>query len=159
MAPLVLSIATLATLTVLIAMIWKVGGGLLRMNARQEPLPDPTDAKQAVSDLAKVVWGHGQELDRLKLALSDGIERVDRANKRIEKTVANARRLVAASGLEHPGLEAEAEQLRLADGEPSGPEPVPAMPESLDLPSGRPTGIPGVSFEDLQRLQEESIDA
>ena len=55
----------------------------------------------------------------MKLAIAEGIERVDRAERRIKDTVRRARKKLADSGLVDDGLEAEEQELRLLDGEPS----------------------------------------
>jgi len=79
-------------------------------------------------------------LDKMTLAVSDGIERVHRAESRIQKTVTSARRLVKENGLEHPGIDAEAAEIRERDE--NGIEPLPFVPEqvgatrTLRLPGG-----------------------
>jgi len=78
-------------------------------------------------------------IDKLTLAVSDGIERVSRAENRIQKSVTSARRLVREAGLEHAGIEAEFAELQPADD--PGIEPLPAMPAGVD--QGREVRIPG----------------
>jgi len=97
--------------------------------------PDPSDRTEP--DL----WR--SELDgqmkQLTLAVSEGIERTDRAEKRVRKTITAARKLLKDSGLEHPALEAEADEIRERDDQ--GIQPLPAMPEILDPP--KTIRIPG----------------
>jgi len=90
-------------------------------------------------------------LDDLRTALADGIARVDRSEKRIQKTVTSARRLVQSNGLEHAGIEAEFDELE---------EPLVQAALSLDPPEpeetfedDRPTGIPGISRARLEELR------
>jgi len=90
------------------------------------------------------------ELERMKLAIAEGIERVDRAEKRIRKSVTGARKLVRENGLEHSGLEAEYDELRLDDGEPSQAVELPPLPASVE--PGRRIRFPGVSQAFLERM-------
>jgi len=92
------------------------------------------------------------DIEALNLAVSEGIARTDRAEKRIQKTVASARRLVAAAGLEHPGLEAENDELRESDAAPSEEAELRIVPEPV-ADRGR-TGVPGISHSDLDRMRE-----
>lgn len=59
-------------------------------------------------------------LDTLTHAIAEGIERVDRSERRIRQVVTRARQKLADSGLADDALEAEAEQLQLLDAERSG---------------------------------------
>lgn len=95
-----------------------------------------------------------RQIDRLQLAVSDGIERVARAESRVSKTVTSARRLLAEGGIEHAGLEAEAEELRGRNEPTSEAEPVPELqPVLVD---DRPSGIPGMTIDHLARLQRDA---
>lgn len=78
-------------------------------------------------------------MDRLTLAVSDGIGRAERVEKRIQKTVTSARRLVSEAGLEHAGIEAEHEQLHL--GNDPVVEPLPAV--SAPVARHRQIRVPG----------------
>ena len=87
------------------------------------------------------------------LAVSDGIERTDRAERRIKATVARARRQLAALGYEDPGLEAEATELHLLDGEAivkGGVSPVPAQVEET---ASAPSSVRGVPAETMRRAR------
>jgi len=81
-------------------------------------------------------------VDNLTLAVSDGIARVDRAEKRIQKTVTSARRLVREAYLEHAGIEAEYDELEPPDD--LGVEPLPALPEEVE--STASVRVPGGSI-------------
>ena len=87
------------------------------------------------------------------MALSEGIERTDRAERRIKATVARARKELKARGYEDPGLDAEAYELRDVDGK-GGDDPG-VLP--LRGPVGQPTedasSIRGVSLEELRRVR------
>lgn len=94
-------------------------------------------------ELVKRLDEHDVQLAKLTLAVSDGIERVARAENRIQKTVTSARRAVREAGIEHAGIDAEFDELRPANGE--GIEPLPAMPTEVE--TTRVVRIPGGSLE------------
>lgn len=75
-----------------------------------------------------------KELNSMKLAISEGIERVDRAERRIKSTVARARKELAERGLTDDGLEAENYELQLLDGAGSETKELPAVSEVVDEP-------------------------
>lgn len=78
----------------------------------------------------------------LNLAVAQGIAHVDRAENRIRSTVKRARKELESHGLEWAGLEAEATDLREADGGGGTESELPTVPENVE-PRG-PTTIPGV---------------
>jgi len=113
---------------------------------------DSLDARvQGVDALAATLQ------DKLKdyaFALSEGIERTDRAERRIRGVVARAQKKLADAGLEDPGLDAEDHQLRLVDGEGSGEGGVPDMPEAVGPDSDdAPSSVPGVTAGQLRRAR------
>lgn len=114
----------------------------LAPQAAPEPVPD----RLVTDDLQR-------QIDRLTLAVSDGIERVARAESRVSKTVTSARRLLKDSGLEHAGIEAEAEEIRGRDESPSEETPVQGVLPILA--DDRPSGVPGMTNDHLARLQSE----
>lgn len=95
-----------------------------------------------------------EAIGTLLTAVSDGIAHVNRHEKRIQKTVASARRLVAANGLEHPGLEAEAAELHEPDGDAGHDEQL-MLPVQVPVEEDqRPSGIPGLSNADIEGLKQ-----
>jgi len=107
-----------------------------------------------------------EEFDRrlvqITLAVAEGIERVDRAERRIRSTVKRARQELATQGYESDGLEAENEEIRLVDapgGEDEGVQPLRLdMGEAgegiLTPEHPQPKGIPGhFSQEVLKALR------
>jgi len=106
-----------------------------------------------------------EEFDRrlvqITLAVAEGIERVDRAERRVRSTVKRARKELAEQGYESDGLEAENEEIRLLDADGSGADGVP--PLRLDVGEtdafgeqqhAQPKGIPGhFSQEVLKALR------
>jgi len=89
-----------------------------------------------------------EDVKRLTIALDEGIAGYRRSEKRIQKTVTSSRRLLRENGLEHAGLEAEAQELRDRDDEPI--EPLPAMPEQVE--TTRKVRFPGASQDFLRRI-------
>lgn len=107
-----------------------------------------------------------EDLDRrlvqITLAVAEGIERVDRAERRIRSTVKRARAELAAEGYESDGLEAENAEIRLLDADRSGGDGVPPLhldvgeagPGAGEAQHAQPRGIPGhFSQEVLQALR------
>lgn len=105
--------------------------------------PEPVE-DQRIVDLQR-------RMDDLTNAVGDGILRVQRSENRIRAIVDGAKKQLAEAGFEHPGVEAEFNQLRELDGTDQPEEPVPAVPESLELVPGSPSSVPGVTIEQLQR--------
>lgn len=77
------------------------------------------------------------ELRDQNLAIADGIERVDRAERRVRSAVSRARKRMADLGYVDEGLEAEAEGLREIDGDEGAGEGMPAMRGDLGGPPAR----------------------
>ena len=91
----------------------------------------------------------------LREAVAEGIERVDRSERRISQVVRRARARYEGD----PGVEAEYQsledsgQLRLGHGEGSGASPVSSVPEALEGRRLDFTAIPGaISDEDIAAL-------
>jgi len=116
------------------------------------PLADPEGTEAVWKSLEGLEERTLKQLADLTLAISDGIARNDRAEKRVQKTVTSARRLVREAGLEHAGIEAESDELRESDGDP-GPEPELQLMQPSVVPP-RNTGIPGLSAETLAEMIE-----
>jgi len=128
-----------------------ISAGVLVLRGNKDPLT----TKAVPEDLSELIWNLGkqeQRISELYLAVDEGIRRVDRAEARVKKTVTSARRLVAESGLEHPGIEAEHEELLGADEPRSEPEPV--LELRGDVEDDSPSGYPGVTKGDLKRLRD-----
>jgi len=125
-----------------------------------EPLSPANDMFSTTEVMEKVVSIEGnlqRQLDRLTLAIAEGIERTDRAEKRVQKTVQGAKRLVAAHGLEHGGLDAEVAELAERNGEDIEEAEVLEVREVVepDQPvHGWPDAL-GVSDEDYARMRSE----
>lgn len=95
-----------------------------------------------------------ERLQDMTLAIAEGIERVDRSERRVRQVVSRAKKQLDEFGIDDPGLTAEAEQLRLdygGRGEQPGMQQLPApVAHRVDV-----TGIPGAwSEQDVQALTE-----
>jgi len=87
----------------------------------------------------------------LTFAVSEGIERTDRAERRVRGVIQRARKELGARGYEDPGLEAEAYELRAVDGDGGKGEEVPAVPKEVATVGGAASSIKGVSAEILRK--------
>jgi len=87
----------------------------------------------------------------LTFAVSEGIERTDRAERRVRGVIQRARKELGKLGYEDPGLEAEATELRIVDGEGSGDGGVPTVPKEVAAVEPAPSSIRGVSADQLRR--------
>jgi len=123
------------------------GAAIDDLRARQDVLQGISGNLRAELDR------YGAQLKVLTAAVGEGIQRVERDERRIKATVARARKELADSGFEHEGLEAEATDLRLVDGAGGDEQGVPAVPEELAGDSDTPSSVPGVSVEELQRIR------
>jgi len=129
MSTAILSIVALAIAGAFTGALWRLVGALSHTIPTAQPVVHQEAPAHQGELLAAQQIALEARLDKLTLAVSDGIERVHRAESRIQKTVSAARRLVREAGLEHAGIEAEYEELRPADAE--GVEPLPAVPEQV----------------------------
>ncbi len=84
-------------------------------------------------------------------AVSEGIERTDRSERRIHATIKRARKELGKLGYEDPGLEAEAHELQLIDGDGGDGGRLPEVPEDVASDPPPPSSIKGVSAELLRR--------
>jgi len=89
----------------------------------------------------------------LTFAVEEGIERVSRTERRIHATIKRARKELAERGLEDPGVEGEAAELRLVDGGRSEGGEVPEVQEGMGPAESEASSIPGVPAETLRRVR------
>jgi len=121
-----LSAAVLAVAGALIAALWRAVGVLTRNFDHPAPVAEVVRIKWTDQDFADL----SHRIDHLQEAVAEGITKVTRNENRIAKTVTAARRLVREAGLEHPGIEAEHEELFPADDDRI--EALPPMPEQVE---------------------------
>ena len=132
----------------------QLGGYLARLE-RVESAPTPGDRVANLEELASAqereLEGQQQKIKELTFAVSEGIERTDRAERRIRNAIQRARKELAARGFDDPGLEAENAELRIVDGDGGGDGGVPAVPEEVAAVEPAPSSIRGVSAELLRK--------
>ena len=132
----------------------QLGGYLARLEA-VESAPTPSEhleTLQAGADSARFdITDIQKQIKELTFAISEGIERTDRAERRIRNAIQRARKELAARGFDDPGLEAEAHELRIVDGEGSGDRGVPPVPEEVAEVDGAASSIKGVSAAQLRK--------
>jgi len=92
-------------------------------------------------------------MDDLTTAVAEGIQNVRRAENRVRAVVKSARKELAASGFEDPGVEAEVEQLQFVDGGDGRTEPVPPVPEEVADLESVPSTIAGLSVAQVRRIR------
>lgn len=96
-----------------IAALEKALGGIKAdiraVEAPSIPPYDDSEVWDAIESLAK-------RLDDMTHAVAEGIERVDRSERRVKAVVQRAKKRLEDAGFTDDGVEAEAEQLRLLDG-------------------------------------------
>ncbi len=122
---------------------------------RLESAPTPTDRVVNLEELAAAQDAHLSQLDTqikdLLFAVETGVERVDRAERRVRGVIQRARKELAKLGYEDPGLEAEAHELRAVDGDGGKDGGVPDVSEEVAAVDGAPSSIKGVTADQLQR--------
>ena len=103
--------------------------------------------------LEKGLQALDERVKKLVFAVAEGIERVNRYEGRIHATIKRARKELADSGFQSPGLETEAAQLQLIDGGGGPDSGVPDVPtEVVDDPDA-PSSIRGVPAAVLRRVR------
>ena len=116
---------------------------LAAFEARESPQPGPEEHNRMN------VLEAG--LADLTLAVAEGVNNVQRSERRVRAVVTGARRQLAEAGYEHAGLEAEHGELRSLDADSGNGEPVPAVPEAVDgLDPHRASVIPGMTVRQMQ---------
>ena len=124
-----------------------------------EPTPPYDD--QAIRDTLGILRrDFGSDLEEtatrirnLTQAVAEGIERVDRSERRIGATIKRAQEKLALAGYEDPGVEAEVEGLRLLDGDGIGTGGLPAVPPDVGGAGDQRSSVPGVTVAQLQRVR------
>jgi len=129
--------------------------GILARLDRVESAPTPTDRVSNLEDLGLKTHTDlaavESKIKELTFAVSEGIERTDRAERRVRGVIQRARKELGARGYDDPGLEAEAYELRVVDGDGSKDGGVPAVSEEVATVDGAPSSIRGVPAETLRR--------
>ena len=129
--------------------------GITSRLERLESAPTATDRVLNLEELGVAQDAHLDQITTqikdLTFAVSEGIERTDRAERRVRGVIQRARKELGARGYEDPGLEAEAYELRKVDGDGGKDSGLPAVPEEVAAVDGAASSIKGVSAEQLRR--------
>ncbi len=132
--------------------------GILARLDRVESAPTPTDRVLNLEELGVAQDAHLDQLTTqikdLTFAVSEGIERTDRAERRVRGVIQRAKKELGARGYEDPGLEAEAYELRAVDGDGGKDGGVPPVPTEVAEVEPAPSSIKGVSADQLRRRWE-----
>ncbi len=129
--------------------------GILARLDRVESAPTPNDRVLNLEELGVAQDTRLDELDtKIKeylFAVSEGIDRVDRAERRVRGVIQRARKELGKLGYEDPGLEAEAHELRSVDGDGGKGGGLPTVPEEVATVEPAASSIRGVSAELLRK--------
>lgn len=142
--------ATLAALATLAGSLFWLARVVSRMIDRPAPVSDQSAIRKVVLELAAEVDRNRVAIGDLKLAVAEGVQHVLRAENRVKKTVTNAKKKLAAHGVVHEGLDAEAEELAERDGEAGAEPELPLVLENVE--DHRPTGVPGITRAHLEAI-------
>ena len=132
----------------------QLSGILARLDALESAPRLPLHAELFDPRLDALETGFDRLLSDFKatnFAVSEGIERTDRSERRIHATIRRARKELGKLGYEDPGLEAEDLQLHVIDGDGGEDGEVPAVPAEVAEVDSAPSSIPGVSAAQLRR--------
>jgi len=126
----------------------------------QVPAADRIDESDRVTQLTDELRALAVDVETIEhkftdvvQAVAEGIERTERAERRIQQTVKRARKELKEAGLEDPGLEAEDAQLRSSNGERGLGDGLRQVPASVVAPEAEVSSVKGVTVEVLQRAR------
>ena len=126
--------------------------------ARLERVESAPASDDRVTNLEELATAQDARLDELQtkvkdltFAVSEGIERTDRAERRVRGVIARARKELAARGYEDPGLEAEDKELRIVNGDGGQDQQLPLVSEDVAKGADEASSIRGVPASVLRR--------
>lgn len=131
--------------------------GRLR-SLEQAPTEDSTASLEAAHQLLRdnfeaTTRRLDESFDRLLLAVAEGIEKVERKERRIDAVIGRARKELKEHGLESSALTAEGHELHLVDGTGSDEPGLPAVREEVAGPTEQASSVRGVTVEQLKRAR------
>jgi len=128
-----------------------------RLNTEPVPGYDDHQVRAEITALRKDVGDDLEDvagrMKNLTMAVAEGIERVDRSERRIGATIKRAQAKLAESGYDDPAIAAEIEGLRLIDGAGGLEEEVPPLLPGVGDAGGQPSSVPGLTVAQLQRVR------
>ena len=92
-------------------------------------------------------------MKELTHATAEGIERVERSERRVQNTIQRSRKELAQFGYESAGLEAEAAELRLVDGGGGEESQLPTVRPEVAEPAEESSSLPGVTLAQLRQIR------
>lgn len=137
-----------------------IAARLEAIQTAQVPAVDRSDEPDRVTQLTDELRQLAVDVETIEhqfkdvlQAVAEGIERTERAERRIQQTVKRARKELKEAGLEDPGLEAEHDQLRHTDGGRSLEDGVRPVRSGVVAPEEEASSVKGVSVGVLQRAR------
>lgn len=150
MSALILSITGLVLLAALVVSVLMTMRVFSRTFGNSQPRDTPEegsrdDLLEMFHSVANGLATCDLRIDRLTKAVADGIDHVDRNEKRVRGIVTGAKRRFDAAGFEDPGTAAEVESLPEIDEASSPEEELQAVREGLELDPW--ASVPGMTGE------------
>jgi predicted nucleic acid-binding Zn-ribbon protein len=121
------------------------------LETQPPPVSDTTETDQRLEHFEIEIEQLQRKITELVHAISEGIERTERSERRIKASVRRARKELAEVGLEDPTLEAEVAELQLLDG--GGGEGLSPVQPELEDDDEHPSSIRGVSRDQLMKAR------
>jgi len=112
---------------------------LTRTSPEPSPTPDHAEPFRIIEERLRVM---DSKVDACMKAVAEGIDHVDRNEKRVRGILTGAQRRFESAGYEDPGVEAEVESLPPVDAGSSSEEELPAVHEDVEL--GSWAAVPGM---------------
>jgi len=127
---------------------------LTDLSRRDGGLQDAIDTnRDNVVELIEQVGEFEGWRKEIVIAVGEGIERTDRAERRIKASVQRARKQLESLGYVDDGLESEAVDLRLIDGDGSEKGELPTVSAPVENATPEGSSVRGVPLETLKRAR------
>lgn len=142
-------VLAVGALVVVTALVWftnrQMGVVLHTIREHQPPAsPSPRASLEEVKYLHDRADAADKRIDDLTRAVADGIDHVDRNEKRVRGIVTGARKRFANEGYEDAGVEAEFSTLPEPDGGGGGEEELRLLQNDVEVNESDPwAGVPG----------------
>lgn len=131
----------MAILASILSMVGTIGvllWSFMRFEQIETAMIRPTETAYDDSKLRYELEAQAEAIDRLQntvkdqnVAISEGIERTDRAERRVRATVARAKKRLDDAGYSDEGIQAEIQEFDQADGFGGRAGPVQPLPNGL----------------------------
>lgn len=111
------------------------------------------ESSSSQEQLAALESRVNRQLQQITAAVAEGIDRVDRSERRVVATVKRARKELKERGFTDEGVEAEHHQLHVLDEAGGNESPVPAVREEVGGAGEQASSVRGVSLVTLQKVR------